>query len=274
MAKGIKEFLTLFWRTVKDRKVAIIVYCLAVIAFLWMYVALFPAFRDQSATFNEMMKSYPQDFMKAFGVENIDMGSLESYLAMEQFGIVWPLMAAFLMISLAGMMLSGEIEKGTAEIILSRPVSRQQIFWARYLVGIAVLVVFVLCSVMATIPLARIYNVDYSVHNFWTMSMACFLFGWAIFSIAFMFSAIFSERSKVYMLTGGLLVLMYVIKVVSALKESLDKLKYFSFFYYYDANRALVENAIDGKTWLVFMSVVVVCTVIGVLVFRKRDVAV
>ncbi|MFA6296748.1 MAG: ABC transporter permease subunit [Patescibacteria group bacterium] len=270
----VKEFFILVWRTIKDRKITIIVYCLAVIAFLWMYVGLFPAFRDQSATFNEMMKSYPQDFMKAFGVENIDMSSLESFLAMEQFGIIWPLMVSFLMISLAGIMLAGEIEKGTSELLLSRPVSRQQIFWSRYLVGIAVLIVFVFCSVMAVIPFAKIYKVDYLINNFWTMSMACFLFGWAIFSIAFMFSAIFSERSRVYMLAGGLLVLMYVIKIISSLKESLENLKYFSFFYYYDANRALVENIIDGKSWVVFMSVAVVCTVIGMVVFRKRDVAV
>lgn len=212
--------------------------------------------------------------MKAFGVETVNFGSIESYLAMEQFGIIWPLMVSFLMISLAGIMLAGEIEKGTSEILLSRPVSRLQIFWSRYLVGIAVLIVFILCSVMATIPFAKIYNVDYSLNNFWTLSAACFLFGWAIFSIAFMFSAMFSERSRVYMLTGGLLVLMYVIKIISALKESLENLKYFSFFYYYDANRALVENIIDGKVWVVFISVAVTCTLIGMLVFRKRDVAV
>lgn len=272
--QAVKEFFILVWRTIKDRKITIIVYCLATIGFLWMYVALFPAFRDQSAAFNEMIKNYPQDFMKAFGIETVDFNSLESYLAMEQFGIVWPLMAAFLVVSMGGIMLAGEIEKGTAEILLSRPISRQQLYWSRYFVGVVVLAIFVLCSTMLTIPMAKIYDINYILHNYWTLSVACFLFGWAIFSIAFMLSAVFSERSRVYMLCGGLLVGMYVIKIISALKESLENLKYFSFFYYYDANRALVENIVNGKSFVVFVSVAVVCTVIGMLVFRKRDVAV
>ncbi|MEW6407937.1 MAG: ABC transporter permease subunit [Patescibacteria group bacterium] len=221
--------LTIFWRTIRDRKLSLLIYCLAGILLLWMYIGFFPSIRDQAEKFKEVFEAYPESMMKAFNIEELNFDTLEKFLTVEQFSIIWPIMVIFLVVSIAGTALSGEVEKGTAEILLSRPVSRLKIFFSRYLAGLFILLVFTVSSVFFVVPLARLSKVDFVFENYVTIAVLGFLFGWAIFSMGMMFSAIFSERSKTYMVTGGILLVMYVLKIAASLKESLDKLKYFFF---------------------------------------------
>jgi ABC-2 type transport system permease protein len=264
----------IFLRTIKDRKISLIIYIVASVGFMWMYIAMFPSMQDQAANFQELMKSYPQEFLKAFNIEELSFDKIEKFLAMEDFSIIWPLMVMFMMISVAGGVLAGEIEKGTAEIILSKPVSRLRIFFGKYLAGMFILAVFTACSVFFVAPLCTLHNVDYVMENYVRMAAIGFLFGLAVFSLAIMFSAFFSERSKPYMFSGGILVLMYVANIVANLKDQLKNFKYLSFFHYYDQNQALIHNTIETNSIIVFAGVAVFCTVIGAIYFSKRDIAV
>ena len=251
-----------------------IVYSLFGIVFLWMFVAMFPSIQSQSQAFTEMIANYPEGFLKAFGISEVDMSTIEGFLSIEQFSIVWPIMAIFLMVSFAGISLSGAIEKGTMEIVLAKPVSRLKIFFGRYVAGLVILIVFTICSILAIIPLCKLYDVDYELGNIISITILGFLFAWAIFSMAMMFSAIFSEKSKTYMTAGGIMVIMYVLNLIASLKDNLADLKYASFFYYFDYTKALMDNSIDGLSYWVFGGTIVICTIIGVVWFWKRDIAV
>lgn len=263
-----------FLRMIKDKKIMIAVYCLASIGFLWMYIGMFPSIQSQAEQFQEVMKSYPKEIMKAMNIEELSFDSIEKFLAMENFSMIWPLMAILMMCSLAGGALAGEIEKGTAEIVLSKAVSRTRIFFGKYLAGALLLAVFTGVSVFMVAPLCALYNVDYSLINFVKMANIAFLFGLAVFSIAFMFSAVFSERSKPYMFTGGILLIMYVFNIIANLKDNLKNFKYLSFFYYYNQNQPLIHNNISQQSIMVFLCVAVICSIIGLIYFNKRDIAV
>ncbi len=136
------------------------------------------------------------------------------------------------------------------------------------------LLIFTSCSIFPVIPLAKLYNVDYVFENYVTIAILGLLFGWAIFSMAMMFSSFFSERSKTYLITGSVLIIMYAFNVSASFKETWKNLKYFSFFHYYDYNQALINNSIDNLSFWVFGGTILICTLIGAIWFNKRDVAV
>jgi len=266
--------MAIFWRTIKDRKVSLIVYCVAAILFLWMYIALFPSMQAQSETLNKAYENMPEGFYKAFGIEELNISTIENFVAMEHFSMIWPIMVIIMLMAIAGTGLAGEIERGTAEILLSRPVSRVKIFFARYMSGVFSLLIFTIVSIFAIVPLAAIHGVTYHLENFAYVAIISFLFGWVIFSLAMMCSAFFSERSRVYMVSGSILLVMYVLNIAAALKESLKDLKYLSFFHYYNYNDALIRHTLSLNDILVFVGVAVVCTIVGVWWFKKRDMAV
>lgn len=224
--------------------------------------------------FLKLLEGYPEAFNNVFPISEASFSSIENFLAIEQYSLMVPMLIIFMLVAIAGSALSAEVERGTAEILLARPISRLKIFFARYSVGIFSLLLFIIFSTFMIIPLGGLHNVEYTLANFTSISILCFIFGWAIFSIAMMLSAIFSEMSKVYMIIGGILVGMYVLLIIAGISDKWQNVQYGSFFYYYDHNQALLHNTIDTFNIFLFISIAIVCTSIAAYRFNKRDVAV
>jgi uncharacterized membrane-anchored protein YitT (DUF2179 family) len=100
------------------------------------------------------------------------------------------------------------------------------------------------------------------------------LFGGAIYSMTTLFSALFSERAKTYFFSVGIIVVMYALNIVASLKDNLSDLKYFSFFHYFDTNKALVDNQIDPLAYYIFGGVIIGSTLLAALIFNRRNVTV
>lgn len=264
---------TIFLRIIKDRRTVTIIYCVTSILLLWMYIALYPSFKEQSAAMEQMLQSYPEGMLKAFNFDIKSFTTLEGFLSTEQFSFMWPLLAILATVGFAGTAIAGEIEKGTIEITLSEPISREKLFISRYFAGLMILLIFVVVSVFSAIPLANIYNININNSGFAAMALLCFIFAWAIYSLAMFFSCVFSDKGKVFFISGGLIVLMYVVNIVSALKENLNNLKYGSFFYYYNPTNALYNNKIDDWAYVIFISTAIIFFIFGLIWFSKRDIA-
>lgn len=235
---------------------------------------LFPSFKNSIGSLNEYLKSLPEGFLKAFGFEMNAFSTFEGYIASEQFSFIWPLFVILLAISLATSFFAGEVEKGTIEILLSQPISRTKIFLERLLAGIFNISIFTFISFFAVFPITRAYNITCKTKAFLKLSLIGFLFSLAIFGLSLLFSVIFSERNKAIFIIVGIIVLMYVLNIVSGLKENLDKLKYLSFFYYFSPPNILVHNKIDNLTWWVFGGTFWVVTILALVWFQKKDIAV
>jgi len=266
--------LAIFWRALKDRRISLFVYCLTIIGFIWMYITIYPTIQQQSANLEALLKFYPESLMKAFNVDIATYTTVEGYFSAELFSFIWPLFVIFISVGFAGAAIAGEIEKSTIEVLLSQPISRLKIFFSKYLAGLFTLVAFIIASTLTIGPILSAYNISYRFASFTTIAILGFIFGLAVFSIAMFLSAIFSDKGKVYFISGGLLVVMYVLNVIASLKENLSDLKYFSFFYYFNANKALIYQQIDHWAYWVFLGVAIIFTISAAVWFSKRDISI
>lgn len=265
-----------FLRTIKDKKVAILVYVLSAVGFVWMYVGLFPSIQEGTEQLKEAFKAYPEGLMKAFGIEDIDLvfSSIEGFMSVQLFSFIWPIMALILAISLASAAVAGEVEKGTIEILLSQPISRIKIFLGKYLAAIFSLLGFVLIPIYSIIFFCALYDIPYIAKNYLSISILSFLFGLSVLAISYFISSLISEKGRSSFLVGAVLIIMYVLNIISNLKENLSDLKYASLFYYYNAGDAIIEGKIDLLSFWVLFGVFIVFSVLALTVFVKRDVAV
>lgn len=266
--------LAIIIRTLKDRLTTTLAFCAASVVFLWMYIALFPYIRDQAAALSQLIDAYPKGFMQAFGITSLEQqfGHLGSYLATEMFSLIFPMMVIALVVGYGASALAGEIERGTIELLMSQPISRLQLYVAKYLAAIKILGAFVLVSVMAIAPLAGLYHAEFAWASLTRFSLMAFLFGLAILSFSFLTSSLFSDKSKASFSVTGLVVLMYVLNIIAALKPSLTNLKYVSFFHYYDPAATLGNGALlDTPAVGVLLGVSIIATTLGAIRFMKRD---
>ncbi len=263
-------------RTIKDRKWSLLIYVLAGVLFVWMYISMFPTFSDMKEEFSQVLEVYPESIMETFGVKDAAaiFDNIENFLAAENYSFLWPIMLIALAVSIGGYSIAGEIERKTIETLLSEPISRVKLFWAKYFSGMTIVLLFIIITVLSVVPICELYNVEYNIKANLMMLGLGALFGWALYSLTTFFSSLFSEKSKPSFITVGLLILMYAINIVASLKENLSDLKYGSFFYYFDSAKALSEKTISLETILVFGGVAIISTVLAVIIFDKRNITV
>jgi ABC-2 type transport system permease protein len=264
--------IPLILQTMKKRYLTWLAYGVIGLGLVVLYVALFPALQHQAASFNQLLKSLPHSILKAFGAD-VSLDNVGGLLVSKQFGLVWPLMAAGLVISFAGSTLAGEIDSGTLALLLGLPLSRIKIYFSKFLAGVIGLVVFVLLSVAAIIPVAAAYNVSVGASDVWKLALIGLLFSFSILGMTMMFSAFFSDRGKVYATGGGTLLIMYVLNLIAALKSSLSQLQYVSLFYYYNAGSVLVNHTLDATSIVVLVGVAIVTSLVGAYWFQRRDIS-
>jgi ABC-2 type transport system permease protein len=263
----------MFKKEVWGHKVQLLAYCAIALALLWLYVALFPSIKASSAQFDKLLQAYPKALKQAMGLEELSFNTIEKFLAVEMFSFMWPIIAILYSVSRAGGMIAGEIEKGTMGLYLSLPVTRSRIFLAKNLGGVVSITALVLITILGIIPLTAAYSTSVSYSAIFKLAGLSLLFAWAVFAATLFVSTIFSERSKVYITAGGVLLLMYAANVVASLKPSLSWIHRISIFYYYNAQEVLSKGGpIRASSLLMLAGIIVVFTVAGVIVFSRRDI--
>lgn len=265
----------IFLRTIKDRRMSILSYLIIAISLAWMLVAMWPSLSEQSANYSELIENYPEEFLRAFGIDkNSVFDTLESFVAVENYSLMWPLLLIVLTISYGTSTIAGEIEKGTIEILLSLPVSRSVLYLSKYVAGLTLVILFTLISISAVPFFAWIYNIECS----WEGQMALVglggLLGSALLGLSMMVSSYFSERGKASAVVAGIVIVMYILNLLATLQDQYESLKYLSFFYYYDYNSALNEHSISYEALWVFGGFSIAFALVGWWWFQKRDVSV
>jgi len=263
-------------RMLRDKFKSFLIYSVASIAFIEMFVAIFPSIKDQAAKVDQLMKVFPPALFKAFNMDisSMSFGNFETFLSSKYLGMMWPVLLIIFAISLANYIVVNEIEKGTIETLMSLPAKRSKIFLQRYFAGLGLLAGFCIIGIFGAIPLAMLHGVDFAIANYFTAAIVAFLFAWAIYSLAIFFSTIFSEKGKASMMSGGILVVMYVLSVVAALNDNLVNLKYFSFFHYFNGSELLAKNVIPDYAVLALGGFGLVALIVSLIIFKRRDLSV
>ena len=258
----------------RAKRMSLLIYCLAGAATIWLYVSIFPSLQSQAKDLSKIFDAMPKEVLKAFGAEGTGLEGVESFLAGKQFGLVWPLLAIILMLNRAAGSIAGDIEQNTIGTLLAQPFSRFKIYATKYTAGVITLLLFVVFSVLVSIPIISAYHLTYSAGYELLFAGMCVLYGLAIYGMGMAVSAVVNERSRVYSIVGGSVVLMFVLNLISGLKPSLENLKYSSFFYYFNPHDILVNHHINSASVILFGVIAVVGTVAGLVCFTRRDISI
>jgi ABC-2 type transport system permease protein len=257
----------------RDKWRAGVVFAVATLALLEMYVALFPSIAAQADQLDALMQSLPEQLYAALNVSAsaLSFSNLSSYLATEYMSLIWPILTIAFALSLANQFIVTEIDKGTVDLIATLPVGRVQMFIERYLAGFLMLMVFTLITILSIVPLASIQDIDVSADPYLTTCWGALFFTWAVYALALLVSAICSEKSRATMVTCGILLLMYVLSVIAGLNTDFENLQYLSFFHYFSGATVLAENSLSSDSLVVLTLCALCCSFVAGWWFSRRD---
>jgi ABC-2 type transport system permease protein len=253
------------------------------------------------AQLDEQLFTGPSQSIKTLiGGENIDLGRAMDVLSI---GYVHPLVQAILCIwgiGRAASAITGEIDRGTMELLLAQPIERRQVVLAHLCVDL--ITIPLLCLAMWSGTLLGVWLVgplevpaeDLARYPDWVrkhvnpdllrlepLAFAAALphaaaLVFAVSGITMFLSACGRVRGRVLGLAVLLTLLQFLINLIAQLWPTLDPLRPLTIFYYYQPQEVILKSSwlSDGMVWLrlaVLLSVGTAGYALALRVFCRRD---
>ncbi len=238
------------------------------LCWLFVYVAHRIEVRLQEAAGNRSM-----GMLRGLGGSAMDFSTAAIEMAFWNHPFVLLLFALWA-IARGSVAVAGEIERGTMDLVLSRPIDRSAFLASQVLTGVAGLVVMA-AAMMAGNLVGSHYNTLISPASAATLTKPALnlvAFGWAIFGYTFLLSTLDIVRWRPNLIASVATLAGFIALVLASIPQlEMKWLEKFSIFKAYNP----VEVVVKGET-LAFNAgllggIGLIGVVIGFVVFAQRD---
>lgn len=262
--------LALFRHTFRAQRVRLAIVCTALAIWGFMLPVIYAEF---GAQFRAVLDSglFPAELMRLAGG---DVFSLPGALALSLSHPITLALTSIFAVGFPASAVAGERQRGTLEVLLSRPISRRRLY-ATLATTAAVFVGMVLAAlelgsllgsayagVLGELPIARLPLV-------WLNAVMLFV---SLAAIAMAASVSFDRLPPALGIGIGVTVVMYFFEVLGALWPAAAFLQPFSLFHYLQA-RTILEGVTPWRDLAVLAAATAFAAGWALVVFPKRDLA-
>lgn len=255
--------------TLWGRRWGVVWWSIGVSGFIFLNMIFYPSFRDDAAELQKTFENLPDAAVQLFG-GSTDFFSPVGFVNSQIFFMMLPLLLGILAISLGSNLIAREEQDKTIEMLLARPLSRGRLLLAKGLAGMLTLAVVTAVALFTIIVTAKVVNLEVPLSALVKVIFVCFLLVLSFGAVAFLLTAIGKARSASLGLAAVIALGGYF---VSSLAGTVHWLavpsKFFPFHYY--QSETILRGTYDWAHALFFIAVIVACSVIAWICFRRRD---
>jgi len=252
----------------QSRTSAVIGWSIGLILFGAMYISIYPEMESQMAGLADL------SIYQAMGIA---IGTIEDYIGSTVI-LFFPILLCIYGIITSTGTLAGEEDNGTLELVLAMPMYRWQIVAVKALAIGVVAFLILLISGLGNVLVLNAVKASVEVDITGGQLLRAVLNGWPI-TMAFMmmgmfFGAYLPNRRVAAMLITVILVASYFGENLGGMVASLEFIKPYSLFTYFDSSAAVFSQGVNpGDFWLL-IGVAAVFFGLTVLSFNRRNVTV
>jgi beta-exotoxin I transport system permease protein len=229
---------------------------------------------------NELIKNlftyidgFPSFVKAAFGVEVLQQGGISTFIA---FGYRHPLILLLFMLFAVGVptrLLAGEVQQGEMELILSRSITKTQVYICASALTLVGMFALVLVMFFSTFIATRIYAFEKAVplYPFFIMAMNGGVLASAVAAISLLAAASFRRRGTAVGLTTTYLVISYFVSIVAAWWSPMKLLGPLTPFWYVNNSRIFSNTSWPVSDMIVLAVILIVAAVAGGIIWQRRD---
>jgi len=212
-------------------------------------------------------------YIKAFiGGDALQFGDISGLIAI---GYQEPFVLLLYMLFAVGVptaLLAGEVQRGTMELILSRHTAKTHVYICAALITVIGMCTLVVVMFLGTVVSTNLYNFEQQVplYRFFKLAVNGGILASAAGGIALL-SAAFFRRGMAVSLTVAYLVVNYFIMIITQWWPRMKWLDPFTIFNYVDGRKIFMNPAWPVGDMCVLISLLVVSTVLGGVVWWRRD---
>lgn len=264
--------MNIFIHELKSYLKSVGIWSVAIFLIILIYFSAFNAVALEAAELEEMLRSFPDELLIAFGMNEMDLTSLLGF-----FGVVFLFCQICLAIQASNYgigLVSIEERELTADFLLPKPVARGKILTAKLLAAFTALTITNL-SVWASAFLVINLNRDGSSYDARTLVLilsTIVLFQLFFLSTGIVISLMMKRVRSVIPVSMALSFGMYVLNIFGTMLGE-DKLEIISPFRHFDPNYILANGSYDLPLVLISAAVIVIAIPASYALYRRRNIA-
>lgn len=232
-----------YLKTLRDMRRPLFWWVLGMFLFTFYFVTIYPSMQESSADIQSYVDNLPESFKAMFGVDVLDISTLEGFLTMELLSMFYPIMILAFAVSYGAGLLGGEEESGTLEILLATPIPRWRVLLAKFSALITFTLVVLLATwlgIMAGIAYTGLKDVDAVNILYGVLNMAPL--GLFFAAVAYFLTGVRGGKGTALGVTLALAAGTYLVHTLSDVASIPEWLQKLSPWYYYDGVHVLRDG--------------------------------
>lgn len=263
------QVLTLTLRTLRERWRSTFGWGLGLVLMALLQLAVYPSVAKSSASMQEFVNQWPEAFRQAFGLDAYATGA--GFLNAEMYSMMIPLVLIAVAVSGAAAATAGEEERGTADLLLSLPISRGRVLTAKILATTlsASLVAVVTYTFLAVGT--ELVDLEVGLANLAAGTVMALLLGLFFGAVALLVAAATGKRAVALGAAVGLALTSFLINALAPMADWLEPWQRVSPFEWALGANPLV-NGLDTPMALLLLAASVLLAVASAIIYHRRDI--
>lgn len=246
-----------------------IIWTLSAIGVMILFASMYPTFQEQASSFEELLKAYPPEVIKSL---NLSLETFSTVIGFYTFTCIYTMIIIALFAStLTVKSFSYEKTKKIYEYLLTKPVTRSNVFVAKLISNFLLFTVgFVLFYIASIITMSAISSDAISYSALFNINVAIYFIGLFFFAIGTLIATALSKVKVVSAITLPLVFGFFFLSILKSLLDD-DKLKYLSPFSMFDINE-VAQTGIQLNVVVLVLALSAIFIGIAYSLFIKKDI--
>jgi len=263
----------LFFKDMRRNASGLIIWMVIITLLICLTMSVYRTFMENQSKITGMLSLVPKGALQFKGISNFnDLLSVLGFYAANNVIYMMVLGSIFSIVLSSNILLKEEYDK-TAEYLLTRPITRDEIYITK--LSVILLNVFLLNAVTSLagfICLELVKNGPFSIKAFLILSLYTFLLNTLFASIGLFLSTLIKRAKSITTASIGLVLIFYFIYTLSKLTVSGSNIGYISPFRYVDMN--VISPSYNLNLWHLtyFVGISLLLFGLSFRIYRKKDI--
>ena len=236
-------------------------------------MSVYPVFLDNQSKIMGMLSIIPAEALEFKGISNFsDLLSVLGFYAVNNIIYMLVLGSIYSIVLSSNILLKEEYNK-TAEYLLTRPVTRSEIFRTKLsVILINIIVLNLVASFAGFISIELVSKGSYNLNAFLILSLYTLMLN-VLFGAAGLFLSTVVKRAKpITTFCIGLVIILYFVFTISKITESVSKIGYLTPFKYVDTNVIDPAYRLDPVNLTYFIGFTLLLLILSYRLYLRKDI--
>jgi ABC-2 type transport system permease protein len=260
--------ISLLIHEIKSRWIAILGWGIGLTFYGAIYISIFDGMYEQMTVFKDL---------SVYKIVGMQLGSVEGYIASVVLAYISVLVGIYCIITSTAT-LTGEEDNGTLELIVAMPLSRWRILTAKA-VALSVVVLFLMIiAALGNAALLEIIKFDTQINitpfGLFVALISNLPLAVGFIMIGLFLGAILPNRRIAATVMTVYFVLSYFGENFAGMVKSLEPIRYFSLFNYYNTTATIFSDGPQLSDILILIGIAAVFYILALICFSRRNITV